>query len=69
MLGFVYSYTASNPYSAKQAIAELTLAAQLDPTYAFPHTMLADVYTQQHKNAQAKKEHLIYESLLPKSAS
>ena len=68
-LGLVYSNQTGNAYSVNQAIAELTKAAQLDPSYAFPHAMLTKVYRWQHQDAQSKKENLIFESLLPKSDS
>jgi len=59
-LGLVYSNQTGNVYSMHQAIAELKCAAQLDPTYAYPHAMLADIYRWQHQSSLSQQERLIY---------
>ncbi|MGI4789982.1 MAG: hypothetical protein ACRYFS_14170 [Janthinobacterium lividum] len=69
LLGLVYSNNTGNAYSVKQAIAELKRAAQIDPSYAFPHALLERIYNWQHQDIQSRKEHLIFESLLPRNAS
>ncbi len=66
-LGLIYSNQSSNAYSLNQATAELQHAVQLDPSYAYPHALLARIYKWQHRDFQSDQERLIFKSLSPKN--
>ncbi len=64
-LGLVYSNQSGNAYSLSKATTELVRAAQLDPSYAYPHILLSGIYALEGETAMADKQRRIYLSLLP----
>ncbi len=64
-LGDVYANPYGKSYNLQKAIAQLNTAATLDPTYAFPHDLLANIYSRLGQSAKAKIERDKYQSLLP----
>ena len=63
--GMVYSNTSPAGYDIKKAIFHLRLASQLDPTYAFPHEVLAGIYQSTHQKALAAQEQKTFHQLIP----
>ncbi len=64
-LGLVYSNQSGNAYSLPRAVAELERAVRLDPSYAYPHQMLADIYQWQGQTALSQEQRRVALSLLP----
>lgn len=65
ILGLVYSNPTGNAYNLQDAVKELQRATELDPTYAFPHSLLASAYSQLKQKVDAQRELQAYTSLLP----
>ena len=63
--GLVYENPYGSVYNMKKAVDELSLAIRLDPTYAYPHNLLANIYTRLKQPAKAEQENSKYQSLLP----
>lgn len=65
MWGLVYSNPTTNSYDSQKALEQLALAAKLDPTYAFPHALLADLYSRLKQPVKAEQERGRYRDLSP----
>jgi tetratricopeptide (TPR) repeat protein len=65
-LGLVYSNNSGNAYSLGLAVQELKHAIRLDPSYAYPPSLMADIYRWTGRQTEAHRERIIYQSLLPK---
>ena len=63
--GLVYENPLGGVHNMKKAVDELNLAIKLDPTYAYPHSLLAGIYTRLKQPAKAEQERVEYQSLLP----
>lgn len=63
--GLVYENPYGGVYNMKKAVDELNLAISLDPTYAYPHNLLANIYTRLKQPVKAEQERRRYQSLLP----
>lgn len=65
MWSLVYSNPTTNSYDSQKALEQLALAARLDPTYAFPHKLMADLYNRLKQPVKAEQERSRYQSLIP----
>lgn len=63
MWGNVYANPEGTDYNLRKAIDQLELAIKLDPTYAFPHRLMADVYSRLKQPVKAEQERSIYRTL------
>lgn len=65
MWGDVYANPEGRSYDLGKAVDHLETAINLEPTYAFPHELLASVYSRLGSSAKAAQEMSKYQSLLP----
>lgn len=63
--GMVFANPAVNTHDLQKAKDQLELAIKLDPTYAFPHELLADVYKDFKLPMKAEQEKSKYRDLSP----
>lgn len=63
MWGNVYANPEGTAYDLRKAIDQLELAIKLDPTYAFPHKLMADVYSRLKQPVKAEQEKSRYRDL------
>ena len=65
MLGDIYSNLSVATYDSKMAETELRYAVSLDPKYASPHKLLANLFIDLKKSNEAQRELNMYISLAP----
>lgn len=65
MWGNVYANPDGKAYDLKKAIYELRVANSLDPSYAFPHELLSNIYARQNLTVMAMQEQMKFQQLMP----
>lgn len=63
--GLVYANPDGGAYNLRKAVYELKVSSNLDPSYAFPHELLANIYTRLNQTVMAMYEQNKFQQLLP----